>query len=387
MVDLEWRKSWYSSHKNDRCRPTDTEFTSVKRVYESCNSTPVERRLAATISLPTPVPAEETYNMLIPCKSAVATFPLTVLLDSIATTPQPTTWTTAKSACRDFARVKNVGISFNCTDREMVTKLGGLKLTLCGRPFAIRVYSEFSHLYWIGVTLAQYVHSDDIYNYFDKAGDAPLLIKSTYDKNGIQSRHITVNFSTRAVPLSLLFDMHDPVREIYVSEDSGLSYIQHKNVNFNNGPPPSISANQANTQAVPPTTTAPANAPTAVQDHESAASNASMGEGSQRENASAADSDEDVEDKAEDSDDDDIDDDDDDDTDAHNNASNQSTDNNSGDAVNDRTDESNSSDQAENSESSASSICSSSDEDDSDFLDDTSSRDSVLSDTNAVQVP
>ncbi|RHY59336.1 hypothetical protein DYB30_009054 [Aphanomyces astaci] len=108
------------------------------RTFQTGDLPAIDRRLAATASLPTPTPPEETFNMLIACKSAVATFPLQVMLDSLATTHQPATWATAKGVCRDFMRVKNIGISFNCTDRDMVTRLGGLKLNICGRPFLIR---------------------------------------------------------------------------------------------------------------------------------------------------------------------------------------------------------------------------------------------------------
>ncbi|KAH9091243.1 hypothetical protein LEN26_018838 [Aphanomyces euteiches] len=198
------------------------------RSYSSAELTQAERRLAAMISLPTPTPATEMYNMVIACKSAVATFPLSVLLDSLATTQQSALWITAKGMCRDFVRIKNVGISFNCTDRDMVTKLGCLKLNLCGRQFPIRVFSEYSHLYWIDLTLAADVQAEDVWSYFDALGDAPVLIKSSFDKNSIQSRHLTLYFATREPPASLMFGEDKPVREIYVhGTDSAPSFVHH----------------------------------------------------------------------------------------------------------------------------------------------------------------
>ncbi|RHZ25890.1 hypothetical protein DYB37_010952 [Aphanomyces astaci] len=186
------------------------------RTFQTGDLPAIDRRLAATASLPTPTPPEETFNMLIACKSAVATFPLQVMLDSLATTHQPATWATAKGVCRDFMRVKNIGISFNCTDRDMVTRLGGLKLNICGRPFPIREYSEYSHLYWIDLTLANDTQAEDVWTYFDNLGEPPVMIKSTFDKNSIQSRQLTVYFATKEPPKCLMYALNDPVREIFI---------------------------------------------------------------------------------------------------------------------------------------------------------------------------
>ncbi|ETV90621.1 hypothetical protein H310_14624 [Aphanomyces invadans] len=228
------------------------------RAFQAGNLSGVDRRLAVTASLPTPTPPEEKFNMLIAYKSAVATFPLQVILDSLATTHQPATWTTAKSVCRDFMRVKNVGISFNCTDRDMVTRLGGLKLMICGRPFPIREYSEYSHLYWIDLTLASDTQPDDIWTYFDARGEPPVMIKSTFDKNSIQSRHITVYFETRDPPKCLMFAPNDPVRELFVhGPESPPTFVHHRITRYNKTVPPSLRATrqlsrQGNNQASQP---------------------------------------------------------------------------------------------------------------------------------------
>ncbi|CAK4086316.1 unnamed protein product [Aphanomyces euteiches] len=236
------------------------------------------------ISLPTPTPATEMYNMVIACKSALATFPLSVFLDSLATTQQPALWITAKGMCRDFVRIKNVGISFNCTDRDMVTKLGGLNLNLCGRQFPIRVYSEYSHLYWIDFTLAADVQAEDVWSYFDALGDAPVLVKSSFDKNSIQSRHLTLYFATREPPASLMFSQDKSVREIYVhGTDSAPSFVHHRITKYNKGLPPSIKAQRNKNQEAadeteaknddpPPSTDQQEQDESVGQDHESQAS-------------------------------------------------------------------------------------------------------------------
>ncbi|ETV90620.1 hypothetical protein H310_14623 [Aphanomyces invadans] len=257
-VDVTWRALWYKTHSNVRCRPTETEFTTAMRAFQAGNLSDVDRRLAATASPPTPTPPEEKFNMLIACKSAVATFPLQVILDSLATTHQPATWTTAKSVCRDFMRVKNVGISFNCTDRDMVTRLGGLKLMICGRPFPIREYSEYSHLYWIDLTLASDTQPDDIWTYFDARGEPPVMNKSTFGKNSIQSRHITVYFATRDPPKCLMFAPNDPVRELFVhGPESPPTFVHHRITRYNKTVPPSLRTTrqqprQGNNQASKP---------------------------------------------------------------------------------------------------------------------------------------
>ncbi|RHY51364.1 hypothetical protein DYB34_008775 [Aphanomyces astaci] len=229
------------------------------RTFQTGDLPAIDRRLAATASLPTPTPLEETFNMLIACKSAVATFPLQVMLDSLATTHQPATWATAKGVCRDFMRVKNIGISFNCTDRDMVTRLGGLKLNICGRPFPIREYSEYSHLYWIDLTLANDTQAEDVWTYFDNLGEPPVMIKSTFDKNSIQSRQLTVYFATKEPPKCLMYALNDPVREIFIhGTGSDPCFVHHRITRYNKSVPLSIRAKRAQ---------APASARTQASEH------------------------------------------------------------------------------------------------------------------------
>lgn len=63
---------------------------------------------------------------------------------------------------------------FNCTDRDMVTRLRGLKPNICGRPFPIR---EYSHLYWIDLSMANDNQPDEVWKYFDSMGEPPVMIK------------------------------------------------------------------------------------------------------------------------------------------------------------------------------------------------------------------
>ncbi|RHY22440.1 hypothetical protein DYB32_009505 [Aphanomyces invadans] len=187
---------------------------------------------------------------MILCRSGAATFPLQVMLDSIGSEMQPLEWQAAKRACRDFKKVNNVGISFICTDRTTVDKLGGLKLTVCGRAFPILPYSEFSSLYWVVVVLSNDVTAEHVYDFFVLHIATPVLIKSTYDKYSVQSRHITVYFPGRDPPSCLMFGTDDPVREIYpLGPTPHACYINHRISRYNAGPPPSIKSKRVQTKS------------------------------------------------------------------------------------------------------------------------------------------
>ncbi|ETV91935.1 hypothetical protein H310_13722 [Aphanomyces invadans] len=176
----------------------------------------MDQRFAAMKGLPTPV--QDEYPMLISCKSAAATFPLQILLDCLAAGYQPNAWIDAKPHCRNFKRIKNVGIGFTCTDRD--------------------------HLYWVDVLLTDDTSPSDIWEYFMLHGDQPVLLQSSLSKNAIHSRHITVYFSSQRVPACLLLGPDDPIREITVW--SHVCIITHKLSNARKG------------RAIPP---APASSP------------------------------------------------------------------------------------------------------------------------------
>ncbi|RHY23333.1 hypothetical protein DYB32_009232 [Aphanomyces invadans] len=179
-------------------------------VFHDTDASPMDQRFAAMKGLPTPV--QDEYPMLISCKSAAATFPLQILLDCLAAGYQPNAWIDAKPHCRNFKRIKNVGIGFTCTDRD--------------------------HLYWVDVLLTDDTSPSDIWEYFMLHGDQPVLLQSSLSKNAIHSRHITVYFSSQRVPACLLLGPDDPIREITVW--SHVCIITHKLSKFNCVTPPSL---------------------------------------------------------------------------------------------------------------------------------------------------
>ncbi|ETV91937.1 hypothetical protein H310_13725 [Aphanomyces invadans] len=228
------------------------------KAFENKSFTPTDSRLHATLSVPTPVEAESSFSMMILCKSAVATFSIATILDCLASTDQPAKWITGKTVCRDFRKVKNVGISFTCTDREWVTQLGGIKVNICGRTFQILKYSVFSHLYWIDVTLSQDATAEHLWNYFNSMGSRPVLIKPTFCKGSIASHALTVYFSTKEVPACLLLGPEDPVREIYpMGSHQAPCFVNHRIARFNKKPPPSIAAKVSTNQAASKTKASP----------------------------------------------------------------------------------------------------------------------------------
>ncbi|ETV91940.1 hypothetical protein H310_13730 [Aphanomyces invadans] len=214
----------------------------------------VDQRFAAMKGLPTPV--QDEYPMLISCKSAAATFPLQILLDCLAAGYQPNAWIDAKPHCRNFKRIKNVGIGFTCTDRDLVSKLGGLAVKICGRSFTVKKYSEYNHLYWVDVLLSDDTTPSDIWEYFTLHGDQPVLLQSSFSKNAIHSRHITVYFSSQRVPACLLLGPDDPIREITVHNH--VCIVTHKLSKFNRVTPTSL---LKRTQRAASTTPAPASSP------------------------------------------------------------------------------------------------------------------------------
>ncbi|RHY50556.1 hypothetical protein DYB26_006271 [Aphanomyces astaci] len=246
-VDEAWRKAWYAQHpRTDRCRPTEDEFKRAVAKFKDDTLSGNDHRFAALASLPTPVEPSSSFSMMILCRSGAATFPLQVMLDSIGSEVQPREWLAAKSSCRDFKKVNNVGISFTCTDRTTVDKIGGLKLTVCGKLFPILAYSEYSALYWVDIVLSNEATAGSVYDYFVEQNERPVLIRSTYNKFSVQSRHITVYFQSRDPPECLMFGKDDPVREIYpLGSGSHACYVNHRISRYNAGPPPSIKTKQA----------------------------------------------------------------------------------------------------------------------------------------------
>ncbi|RQM27430.1 hypothetical protein B5M09_008458 [Aphanomyces astaci] len=237
VEDRAWRTEWYSSHpRSERSRPTEAEFAAAMAIFNDSDVDPASQRMAAMKGLPTPV--QDEYPMLISCKSAAATFPLQIMLDCLAAGNQPSAWTDAKQYCRNFKRIKNVGIGFTCTDRDLVSRLGGLVLKICGRPFTVKKYSEYHHLYWVDVVLSDSTMPSDVWDYFMAHGDQPVLLQSSFSKNAIHSKHITVYFGNQRVPACLLLGADDPVREIMIKDQ--ICIVTHKLSKFNLVTPPSI---------------------------------------------------------------------------------------------------------------------------------------------------
>jgi len=178
-------------------------MAAAMTAFHDPNFSPEDKRFAALRGLPTPVASDEMFSMFIPAKCASATFTDNELFDSLSNSDQPALWISAKPQLRDFKKIKNNGIRFLCTDRDLCARLGGLTLTLCGKPHKIRSYSQFAHLYWVELSYIPDLVSDgDIYDYFAARDAPPYLIQASYDKNSLVSRHRTVHFNATRPPIA-----------------------------------------------------------------------------------------------------------------------------------------------------------------------------------------
>uniref|UniRef100_K3XDM2 Uncharacterized protein n=1 Tax=Globisporangium ultimum (strain ATCC 200006 / CBS 805.95 / DAOM BR144) TaxID=431595 RepID=K3XDM2_GLOUD len=147
---MDWRNAYLVNAKRiSTPRPTDAAFAEAEQVLLDPSSTPLERKQAALRGVPPIVPFDSCFPMWIPAKFLTATFSDTEIMTSLGTEQQPAEWTNAIPYLRDFKCIRNAGISFLCTDREICIKLGNVKLSICNKEFKVQPYSKYSHWYYV----------------------------------------------------------------------------------------------------------------------------------------------------------------------------------------------------------------------------------------------
>lgn len=148
--DKDWRQTYQDSRpREDYSRPIDAVFEKAKSALLDPDRNSQDKRCAALAGVPQQVSMELCLPMWIPARDLSATFSDTEIMTSLGSTPQLPLWSQSLEHLRDFKTIRNAGISFMCTDREVCTKLGGEFVTICGRKFKVQTYSRYSHWYYV----------------------------------------------------------------------------------------------------------------------------------------------------------------------------------------------------------------------------------------------
>jgi hypothetical protein len=240
---MDWRNAYLVNAKRiSTPRPTDAAFAEAEQVLLDPSSTPLERKQAALRGVPPIVPFDSCFPMWIPAKFLTATFSDTEIMTSLGTEQQPAEWTNAIPYLRDFKCIRNAGISFLCTDREICIKLGNVKLSICNKEFKVQPYSKYSHWYYVDLQrVPDDVNDEIIYDWFMSHGTLPAFITPLNEINGLKSCSRRVYFNRKDPPASLMIDPKTPVREIEFTA-SGYCVVQHRIKAFNKEVPPFLKA-------------------------------------------------------------------------------------------------------------------------------------------------
>ncbi|KAJ8509383.1 hypothetical protein ON010_g18771 [Phytophthora cinnamomi] len=176
--DKKWRAAWQNAApKADYTRPTDAIFEKAEKAFLDPERDGRDKRCAALAGVPQQVSPELCFSMWIPAGNLTASFTDTEIMTSLGATPQSASWSKSLEHLRDFRTVRNAGIAFICTDREVCTKLGGETVTICGRKFTVQTYSKYSHWYYVDLQKLQEGISDgEIYDWFANQGTPPVFI-------------------------------------------------------------------------------------------------------------------------------------------------------------------------------------------------------------------
>lgn len=241
--DKGWREEWRATQSVSQTpRPTDAIFAEAEQMLADPLASESDRRAAALKGLPAAVAADTCFPMWIPAKFLTATFSDMEIMTSLGSDPQPATWTSSIAFLRDFKCIRNAGVSFVCTDREICTKLGNLKLKICNKEFSVQPYSKYSHWYYADLQrLPDDVLDTDIYDWFADQGTPPVYITPAQEINGLKSRSRRVYFNHKDPPASLMLDTKTPVREIQFSA-GGFCVVQHRVRAYNKEMPPFLKA-------------------------------------------------------------------------------------------------------------------------------------------------
>ncbi|KAJ8574872.1 hypothetical protein ON010_g4340 [Phytophthora cinnamomi] len=174
---------------------------------------------------------EVTFSMWIPAKDLTSTFTDTEIMTSLGSGPQPAILSANTLHLRDFKTVRNAGISFVCTNRDVCSKLGGQQLTICGKKFRIQPYSKYSNWYYVDLQrLPDETTDGEIYDWFAEHGTPPVYI------------------SRATAPASLMIDPTTPLRQVDFG-GHGYVVVNHRIPAFNRTKPPFLQALQVERKA------------------------------------------------------------------------------------------------------------------------------------------
>ena len=170
-------------------------------------------------------------------------------MTSLGSSTQSLLWTESLAKLRDFKTIRNTGISFICTDREVCTKLGGISVSICGRSFKVQTYSKYSHWYYVDLQrLPDDVSDGLIYDWFAHRGTPPVYITPDQVICGLRSRNRRVYFNQKSPPPSVMLGKRTPLRQIQFT-GQGFAVVHHRLGAYNRTVPPFIAALRATIQS------------------------------------------------------------------------------------------------------------------------------------------
>ncbi|ETN04261.1 hypothetical protein PPTG_23662 [Phytophthora nicotianae INRA-310] len=239
--DKKWRQEWQNSApRAESSRPQDSIFENAENVLLDPDRSPEDKRFAALAGAPQQVSPELLLPMWIPARELTATFSDTEIMTSLGSTPQTLTWTSNLGHLREFKTVRNAGISFQCTDRDICTKLGGEPVTICGRKFKVQPYSKYSYWYYVDLQRLPDDATDGlIYDWFTNQGTPPVYITPAHIVGGLRSRSRRVYFNQKLPPASVMLNKRTQLRQIQFT-GQGYSVVHHRNRAYNSVTPPFI---------------------------------------------------------------------------------------------------------------------------------------------------
>ncbi|KAG2502930.1 hypothetical protein JM16_008944 [Phytophthora kernoviae] len=251
--NTSWRAEWRAqAPRAEGRRPTDATLADAERTFLDPGSSSIDRKFAALKGVPTPVANESCFPMWIPAKVLTATFSDTEIMTSLGSDQQPLVWRSSVVHLRDFKCIKNGGVSFVCTDREICTKLGNLRVTICNKNFTVQPYSKYSHWYYIDLTrMPDDIEDGAIYDQFAALGTPPVYITPVHEANGLKSRSRRVYFNQKDPPASLMIAGKTPLRQMKFTE-SGYCIVQHRIRAYNKEIPPFLAEQRAAARPVKP---------------------------------------------------------------------------------------------------------------------------------------
>jgi hypothetical protein len=250
--DKKWRQSWQNAApRADFSRPTDAVFAKAEAALLDPDRDTQDKKFAALDGVPQQVSNDLCFPMWIPARDLTVSFSDTEIMTSLGSTPQSPLWSKSLEHLRDFKTVRNAGISFVCTDRDVCTKLGGESVSICGRKFKVQPYSKYSHWYYVDLQrLPDDVADGVIYDWFAQHGTPPVYITPAHTVGGLRSRSRRVYFNQKSPPASVMVDKNTPLRQIQFT-GQGYAVVHHRLQVFNRTIPPFIKDLRAKHRSTP----------------------------------------------------------------------------------------------------------------------------------------